>query len=174
VIVPDDVTARIEAATRAFAEAAPWQPSSAPHAPAAAAAIEAALIAGEPRRALEAAESALAAAIEDRAAHVWLAWGLGAVRERPSRRRARSAPPRWRRGRQRRGQRCRARAAGLRRGARGALAARLAVKARPAPRRARPVRRDRAADRGPPRRRQDRAPPASDKAKRSKSLRVLS
>jgi hypothetical protein len=76
VIVAADLAVRVELATRAFAAAAPWQPSSAPDTPAAAAAIEAALIAGDPRRALEAAESALAAAPADRAARVWLAWAL--------------------------------------------------------------------------------------------------
>jgi thioredoxin-like negative regulator of GroEL len=76
VAVAEDLATRVVAATRAFAAAPPWQPSSASDAPAAAAAIEAALIAGEPGRALEAAESALAAAPEDPAARVWLAWAL--------------------------------------------------------------------------------------------------
>ena len=60
-VVPTDLAARIEAATRRFADAAPWQPASAADAPAAAAAIEAALIANDRARALELAEGALAA-----------------------------------------------------------------------------------------------------------------
>lgn len=76
VIVPEDLAERVEAATRAFAAASPWQPAASPDAPAAAASIEAALIAGEPRRALEAAESALAADPESAAGRVWLAWAL--------------------------------------------------------------------------------------------------
>jgi hypothetical protein len=77
VIVATDLPERVEAATRAFAKAKPWQPAAAPDAPETAAAIEAALIAREPRRALELAETALAAkhgaaALE----HVWLGWVL--------------------------------------------------------------------------------------------------
>jgi hypothetical protein len=76
VVVSEVLAARAGAAARALAGAAPWQPSSAPGAPAAAAAIEAALIAGEPLRALWAAESVIAAAADDPAARVWLAWAL--------------------------------------------------------------------------------------------------
>jgi hypothetical protein len=76
VVIPEDLAARALAAARSLAAAAPWQPSSAPDAPPAAAAIEAALIAGDPPRALEAAESARAAAPDAPAARVWLAWAL--------------------------------------------------------------------------------------------------
>ena len=81
VVVPTDLAPRIAAATRAFAAADPWQPASDASAPEAAAAIEAALIAGDRKRALELAESSiiarstLAAASPTRAAP-WLAWAL--------------------------------------------------------------------------------------------------
>jgi hypothetical protein len=81
-IVAGDLADRITAATRAFAKAAPWQPASSVDAPESAAAIEAALIAREPKRALELAELALVAtdgASSDAgagAARVWLAWTL--------------------------------------------------------------------------------------------------
>jgi thioredoxin-like negative regulator of GroEL len=76
VIVPEDLAGRIATATRAFAAALPWQPASDANAPAAAAAIEAALIANERGRALDAAESALAATPDNGATKVWLAWAL--------------------------------------------------------------------------------------------------
>jgi hypothetical protein len=58
-------------------DAVPWQPATAPGAPVTAAAIEAALIAREPRRALEIAESALASTpAPDRGSRIWLAWAL--------------------------------------------------------------------------------------------------
>jgi hypothetical protein len=75
VIVAEDLPSRVEAAARAFAKAGPWQPAKAPDAPEGAAAIEAALIAREPKRALELAETALAAK-HDTAQRVWLAWVL--------------------------------------------------------------------------------------------------
>ncbi|HSR96908.1 MAG TPA: hypothetical protein VLM79_07660 [Kofleriaceae bacterium] len=77
-IVPPELAHRLAAATHAFVDAAPWQPSSAPDAPAAAAAIEAALIARDPRRALETAETALASSPSpDRdGSRTWLAWAL--------------------------------------------------------------------------------------------------
>jgi hypothetical protein len=77
-IVPPELASRLAAATRAFVDAAPWQPSAAPDAPAAAAAIEAALIARDPRRALETAETALASSPSpDRdGSRIWLAWAL--------------------------------------------------------------------------------------------------
>ena len=82
VLVATDLEQRIEAATRAFVKAPSWQPASAPDAPAAAAAIEAALIARDPRRALELAETALAAKQANRASastereRIWLGWAL--------------------------------------------------------------------------------------------------
>jgi hypothetical protein len=79
VIVPADLAPRVKAATRAFTKASPWQPASASDAPESAAAIEAALIAREPLRALTLAETALAATVDlDRGAvhHVWLGWAL--------------------------------------------------------------------------------------------------
>lgn len=80
VIIANDLGPRIRAATKAFNKAAPWQPASSSDAPEAAAAVEAALIAREPRRALEVAELALVAPGEDKgpepAARVWLAWAL--------------------------------------------------------------------------------------------------
>lgn len=75
VIVAHDLGPRIRDATKAFKKAAAWQPASAGDAPEAAAAIEAALIAREPRRALELAELALVAGA-DSSARVWLAWAL--------------------------------------------------------------------------------------------------
>jgi thioredoxin-like negative regulator of GroEL len=76
VVVPVDLAPRISAATAAFAAAPPWQPASDPGAPEAAATIEAALIANDRTRALEAAERAVAASPESAAARVWLAWAL--------------------------------------------------------------------------------------------------
>jgi len=76
VVVAPDLAKRVTAATRAFVKAEPWQPASALDAPATAAAIEAALIAREPRRALEIAETALAVNHEDAAQRVWLGWAL--------------------------------------------------------------------------------------------------
>ncbi len=73
VVVPTDLAPRIVAATRALAGAEPWQPASQAGAPEAAAAIEAALIAGDRKRALELAEASLAAGSH---AAPWLAWAL--------------------------------------------------------------------------------------------------
>jgi hypothetical protein len=78
-LVPPELAARLASATRAFVGAPPWQPATAPDAPAAAAAVEAALIAREPRRALEIAETALASSPSpdpDGPSRVWLAWAL--------------------------------------------------------------------------------------------------
>jgi hypothetical protein len=78
-IVPPELADRLAAATRAFVDAPPWQPAAASDAPAVAAAIEAALIAREPRRALEIAETALASSPSpgpDAPSRVWLAWAL--------------------------------------------------------------------------------------------------
>jgi hypothetical protein len=78
-VVLPELSARLAASTRAFVEAAPWLPATAADAPAVAAAIEAALIAGEPRQALDTAEVALAssAALDrDAPARIWLAWAL--------------------------------------------------------------------------------------------------
>jgi hypothetical protein len=78
VVVSADLAKRIEAATRAFAKAAPWQPASVSDAPESAAAIEAALIAREPRRALELAERRWwrRAAKPAPSSAAWLAWVL--------------------------------------------------------------------------------------------------
>jgi len=79
VMVADDLSPRIRTAIKAFAKAQPWQPAAASDAPEAAAAIEAALIAREPRRALELAELALVASdgkAPEPSARVWLAWAL--------------------------------------------------------------------------------------------------
>src|SRR5688500_12664513 len=73
VVVPVDLAARIEAATRAFAAAPPWAPASIVDAPETAAAVEASLIAGDGERALEFAEAAFAASPKARR---WLAWAL--------------------------------------------------------------------------------------------------
>jgi len=77
-LVPPELASHLAAATRAFVDAAPWQPSAAADAPAAAAAIEAALIARDPRRALETAETELASSPSpDRdGSRIWLAWAL--------------------------------------------------------------------------------------------------
>jgi hypothetical protein len=76
-VVPAELAARVSAATAAFVEAAPWQPAGAADAPTTAAAIEAALIAGEPGRALELAEAALASGPHgDAPARICLAWAL--------------------------------------------------------------------------------------------------
>jgi hypothetical protein len=77
-VVATELAARLAVATQGFASATPWQPAAAPDAPAVAAAIEAALIAHEPRRALELAEAALAAVPDtaDGALRIWLAWAL--------------------------------------------------------------------------------------------------
>ena len=76
VVVPTDLAPRLGAATAAFVAAPPWQPASDPTAPAAAASIEAALIANDPKRALEIAERAVAADADAPAVRVWLAWAL--------------------------------------------------------------------------------------------------
>ncbi len=75
VMVAHDLGPRIRDAIKAFKKAGAWQPASAADAPEAAAAIEAALISREPRRALELAELALVAGA-DPSARVWLAWAL--------------------------------------------------------------------------------------------------
>lgn len=76
-LVAADLADRVTAAAAAFATAEPWSPSAAagPDAPAAAA-VEAQLIAGDPKRALEAAEAAVAAAPDAAAPRAWLAWAL--------------------------------------------------------------------------------------------------
>lgn len=73
VVVPVDLAVRIDAATRAFAGAKAWAPASLPDAPETAAAVEAALIAGDNERALELAEAAFATSA---GAARWLAWAL--------------------------------------------------------------------------------------------------
>jgi hypothetical protein len=75
-VTPIDLGPRIEAATRAFADAAPWRPAVDHGAPESASAIEAALIADDNQRALETAEHALAAAPQRPITRVWLAWAL--------------------------------------------------------------------------------------------------
>lgn len=76
-VVPPELAAQLAAATRAFADAAPWQPAAATDAPVAAAGIEAALIARDLPRALELAEAALATSpVPAPAARIWLAWAL--------------------------------------------------------------------------------------------------
>jgi hypothetical protein len=79
VAVAADLAARVTGATAAFRAAPAWRPATRPSAPVAAAAIEAALIGGEPQRALELAETAVAAAPADPHAHLWLAWALCAA-----------------------------------------------------------------------------------------------
>ncbi|MBA2539075.1 MAG: hypothetical protein H0V17_05520, partial [Deltaproteobacteria bacterium] len=79
VLLADDLGPRIRTAIKAFKKAAPWQPAASTDAPEAAAAVEAALIAREPRRALEVAELGLAAGdgkVPEAPARVWLAWAL--------------------------------------------------------------------------------------------------
>lgn len=76
VVVPTDLAARIEAATRTFAAAPPWHPAGDAAAPEAAAAIEAALIARDRTRALELAEHALAADPASTTVRTYLAWAL--------------------------------------------------------------------------------------------------
>jgi len=78
-VVAQELGPRLAAATHALTAAAPWQPAAARDAPATAAAIEAALISREPRRALETAEAALASSADpdrDAPARIWLAWAL--------------------------------------------------------------------------------------------------
>jgi len=76
VLVPPDLGPRVEAAARAFASAEAWHPAKAAEAPSAAAAVETALIANDPKKALALAEGALAAAPDDAQCRVWLAWAL--------------------------------------------------------------------------------------------------
>ena len=71
---------RIVVATRALATAPPWIPAQT-NAPDGAAAIEAALIAGDPAKALAAAEAAVAATADAPGPRVWLAWALTASGE---------------------------------------------------------------------------------------------
>jgi hypothetical protein len=75
-LVAPDLAKRVAAATAAFTVAETWRPASDPDAPEAAASIEAALIAGDADRALEAAEAAIAAAPEAAGPRIWLAWAL--------------------------------------------------------------------------------------------------
>ena len=75
-VVAEDLAARVEAAAKAFVDAEPWLPSADPDAPAGAVAIEAALIANDPKLALEAAETMLAADPTNAPARPWLAWAL--------------------------------------------------------------------------------------------------
>jgi hypothetical protein len=79
--IAGDLPRRAAAAARALATAEPWLPATAPDAPEAAAAIEAALIAGDASKALAAAEAAVAAAPDAAAPRVWLAWALCASAE---------------------------------------------------------------------------------------------
>lgn len=76
-----DLAPRLAAATTAFGEAVPWIPATVAGAPEGAAAIEAALIAGDADKALAAAESAMAAAPDSASTRVWLAWALCASGE---------------------------------------------------------------------------------------------
>lgn len=75
VAVAGDLGERVTRAATRFAKAAPWRPASSPDAPEVAAAIEAALIAREPKRALELAETALASH-DGASSRMWLAWAL--------------------------------------------------------------------------------------------------
>ena len=74
-VLAADLAARVTAAARAFAGAEPWHPS-ADNAPEGAVAVEAALIANDPKRALEAAETMVAAAPGHDLPRHWLAWAL--------------------------------------------------------------------------------------------------
>jgi len=74
-LVATDLADRIVAATRAFKKTPAWQPAASIEAPEAAAAIEAALIARESKRALDLAEHALVAS-DTEATRTWLAWAL--------------------------------------------------------------------------------------------------
>jgi hypothetical protein len=76
-----DLQPRLTTALAAFEAAPSWIPATADGSPAAAAAIEAALIAGEPLRALAAAEAAVAAAPDAANTRVWLGWALCAAAE---------------------------------------------------------------------------------------------
>lgn len=80
-LLPADLAGRVAAAADALAAAEVWRPSAADDAPDGAAAIEAALIAGDPARALAVAESAVAAAPDHAAPRRWLAWALVASGE---------------------------------------------------------------------------------------------
>ena len=71
-----DLAERVQAAAAAVVRATPWHPSSDPDAPPGAVAVEAALIAGDPRQALDAAEAMIAADPASEAARAWLAWAL--------------------------------------------------------------------------------------------------
>ena len=75
-VVAPDLAARVGDAVQAFTAASPWSPAMRSDAPAVAAAVESALIAGDARRALAIAETAVAAAPDDRTTRVWLAWAL--------------------------------------------------------------------------------------------------
>jgi hypothetical protein len=74
-VVPADLADRVAAALQRFRAADAWRPAAATDAPENAAAIEAALIARDPRRALELAETALAGG-QDAPRRIWLAWTL--------------------------------------------------------------------------------------------------
>jgi len=76
VVVPPDLGPRIEAAAKTFATSTPWHPAKTDAAPSSAAAIETALIANNPNKALALAEGALASAPDDPACRLWLAWAL--------------------------------------------------------------------------------------------------
>jgi hypothetical protein len=79
--VMPDLQPRLASAIAAFERATPWIPATGTDAPEAAAAIEAALIAGDPTRALAAAEAAVAASPDAAGSRVWLAWALCANAE---------------------------------------------------------------------------------------------
>jgi hypothetical protein len=74
-----DLRARVAAAARALADAVPWNPSQAADAPEAAAAIYAALRAGDTGRALALAEQVVSADPDARPARIWLGWALCAT-----------------------------------------------------------------------------------------------
>ncbi|MGE0551206.1 MAG: tetratricopeptide repeat protein [Kofleriaceae bacterium] len=75
-VVAGELGPRIDACVRAFESAGAWRPATAEGAAASAAAIEAALIANDPDRALELAEAAVSAQPTDAGSRVWLAWVL--------------------------------------------------------------------------------------------------
>ncbi len=75
-LVARDLASRIASARDAVGAAEPWRPSTGTDVPDGAATIEAALIAGDVRRALETAEAALTAAPDAGPPRVWLAWAL--------------------------------------------------------------------------------------------------
>ena len=75
-VVSTDLPGRVARAADALGSADVWRPSTEDGAPDGAAAIEAALIAGEAERALAVAEAAVAAAPDAAAPRRWLGWAL--------------------------------------------------------------------------------------------------